>query len=68
MYYSTSTGPHCTIHDVKVTFFMQEFSSGQITSYRFRVDNNEDESFIGYDMIVGHDLMVQLGLSAYFKR
>ena len=29
--------------------------------HRFRVDNNECELVIVYDMIIGHDLMVQMG-------
>ena len=36
--------------------------------HRFYVDQNEGESVIGYEMIIGHDLMVQLGLSDGFKR
>ena len=31
------------------------------------IDNNKGESGIEYDIIIGHDLMVQLGLSDYFK-
>ena len=33
----------------------------------FIVDNNEDESGIFYDMIIGPNLIVQPGLSADFK-
>ena len=33
----------------------------------FHVDNNEGQSVIGYDMIVGRDLILQLGLLAKFK-
>ena len=46
--YSTPTGPYCTMHDAKVSFFMTEFSSRNITSHRFHVDNNEGESGIVY--------------------
>ena len=35
--------------------------------YRFHVDNNEGESRIGYDMIIGRNLMVQLGLPDNLK-
>ena len=65
---STSTGLYCTTRDVKVTFCMPEFSCRKITLHRLHVDKNEDELGIGYDMIIAHDLMVKLGLSAVFKR
>ena len=60
--YSTDPGPYCTTHGVRVTFCMAEFSGSKIILHSFLVDNNEDESVIGYDMIIGLDLMVQLGL------
>ena len=47
---------------------MPEFSSSRIINHRFHVDNDKGESVIGYYMIIGHDLMVQLGLTAKFKR
>ena len=47
---------------------MQEFSSRKITQYRFHVDKNEGKSGIGYDMIIGRDMMVQLGLLVEFNR
>ena len=36
--------------------------------HRFHIDKNEGQLVIGYDIIIGRDLMVQLGLSAEFKR
>ena len=47
---------------------MIEFSRRNIINHRFHVDNDKGESGIGYDMIIGRDLMVQLGLTAHFKR
>ena len=46
---------------------MTELSGRKIINNRLHVDNYEGESGIGYDMIIGHDLMVQLGLTANFK-
>ena len=66
--YSTATGIYFTTHDVKVPFCMQDFSSRKRIDHQFYVDNNKCESGIGYDMIIGRDLMVQLGLMAEFKR
>ena len=62
MGHSTATGPYCTTHDVKVPFCVPEISSSKIISHRFYVDNNEGKSGIGYYMIIGCDLMVQLVL------
>ena len=67
VYCSTADGVYCATHDVKVPFFMPEFSGSKIINHRFHVDNDEGESGIGYDMIIGSDLMVQLGLTADFK-
>ena len=65
--YSTAARLYCTTHDVEVTFCMPEFSSIKIISHRFHVDNNEGKSCIGYDIIIVHDLMVQLGFWDGFK-
>ena len=46
---------------------MSEFSIRKIINDRFHVNNNNDESGIGYYMIIDRDLMVQLGLKAQFK-
>ena len=46
---------------------MSEFSSRNIIQHQFHVNNDKGELGIGYDMIIGRDLMVQLGLPAYFK-
>ena len=59
---------YCTTHDVKVPFFIPELSSRDIINHRFHVDNKKGEPGIVYDMIIGCDLMVQLGLTADFKR
>ena len=46
---------------------MTEFSSRNIINHHFHVKNNKGESGIGYDMIIGRELMVQLGLTVNFK-
>ena len=66
--YKTVAGMYCTTHDVKVPFCMPELSSSKIINHRFHVDNDKIESSIWYDMIIGLDLMVQLGLTTKFKR
>ena len=47
---------------------MPELSSSNISNHCFHVDNDKGELRIGYDMIICRDLMVQLGLTAVFKR
>ena len=47
---------------------MPEFSSSKIITHCFHVDNDKGKSGIGCYMIIGRDLMVQLGLTANFKR
>ena len=51
----------------KGAIFMPDFYSSNIISHQFHVDNNEGETGIGYDMIIGRNLMAQLGLSYDFK-
>ena len=41
VYYSTAAGVYCTTHDVKVPFFMPEFSSSKIINHRLHVNNNK---------------------------
>ena len=47
--------------------FMPGFYISKIILHRFHLDNNEDESGIVYDMVIGRDLMVQLGLLSDLK-
>ena len=54
-------------HDVKVTFFMSEFSSSKIIDSHFHAKNDKFELGIGYEIIIGCDLILQLGLTANFK-
>ena len=55
------------VHVVKVTFCMPYFFSSNIIAHQFHVDNNKDKSGIGYAMIIGRALVVQLGLLYDFK-
>ena len=45
---STSSGQYCTTHDIKMTFFMNEFSRSNTISHRFHIYKNEGESGIVY--------------------
>ena len=65
--YITVSGPYTTTHDVKVPFSIPEFYSSKIITHQFHIDNTLGDKRIGYDMIVGHDLMLQLGLKSDFR-
>ena len=65
--YSTATRLYCTTHDFKDNFCMPEFSSKKIIEHRFHIENDRGKSGIGYDMIIGRNLMVKLCLSPEFK-
>ena len=47
---------------------MTELSSIKIIEHRFHVNNDKGKSGIGYDMIIGHKLMAQLGPASDSKR
>ena len=46
---------------------MTKFSSSKIITHCFHVENAQGDARIGYNMIIGCDLMVQLGLKANFE-
>ena len=62
--YIKATGTYCTVNSDKVKLFMAEFSSGDIISHHFIINNNEGGMGIGYDMIVSQYLMVNTNLIA----
>ena len=66
--YSTVAGFSCTTHVVKVPLCMPQLSSRKIIEHRFRFYSDKGKLDIGYEKIVFHDLMVQLGLMVKFKR
>ena len=50
--YSTSAGPYCTTHDVKVPFFIPYFPISKIIPHRFNVVNDESGFIIVYNMVI----------------
>ena len=66
--YSTAAGVYCTTHEVKVTSCMPDMFCSKTINQHFHVDNDKGNSGIRYKMIIGRDLMLQLGLTAEFKR
>ena len=45
---------------------MLDFSTRQIITHLLHVNKSKFNSGIGYYMIIGHDLVVKLGLISYF--
>ena len=66
--YITDAGSYCNINDIKVPFCMPEFCSIKIIEHRFHVQDKIGELVIDYDMIIGSEMMVKLGLSENLKR
>ena len=66
--YSTAAGVYWKAYEVKMPICTLDFSSSKIINHHFNVDNNKGDLGIGYYRIIGHDLMVKLGLMANFKR
>ena len=64
--YSTAAIPYKMTHDMKVPFIMPEFSRRKIITHRFHVDKFQGDEGISYYLIIGHDLMIKLGLKADF--
>ena len=59
---------YCTTYDVKVPFTCRSFSSSKINNHHFHSNNGKGEFGVGYDRIIGPDLVVQLGLMADLRR
>ena len=68
VYYFTEAGVYCTTHEFKMLFCVPDFYIRKIINHQFHVNNDKGESGIGYDIIIGHELIMQLGLTADFKR
>ena len=66
--YSNGAGVYCVSHDVNVPFCLPELSHRKITNHHFHVDNDKGDLGTSYDMIIGRDLMVYIGLMADFNR
>ena len=62
--YGTADVLYITTQGVKVPFSIPEFSSSKIITHQLHVDNARGDEVIRYDMIIGSDLMVKLGLKA----
>jgi hypothetical protein len=62
--FSTGGGNLKTTHEAKVTFSLSEFSNSKIIEWTFSLADRDD---LGYDMIIGRDLLGQLGIIIDYK-
>ena len=62
--FSTGGGVMKTTHEAKVAFSLSEFSNSKIIEWTFNLAERKD---LGYDMIIGRDLLGQLGLIIDYK-
>ena len=68
--YDTAGGDFAPTHKVKVDFSFPEFSNSKIITHEFRIDNanrNRRYGSIGYDMVIGRDLLHPLGINDEFE-
>ena len=64
--YSTAAGQYSTAYEVKLKFALEEFDRNTTLKHTFDIDESNDEKGIGYDMIIGRDLLVKLGIDIRF--
>ena len=54
-----------TKYEGNVHFSLPEFSDKKIINWRFNIFESED---LGYDMVIGRDIMTKLGMDLSFNR
>lgn len=62
--YSTGNGIMKTQYESEIHLSLPEFSDSKIINWKFSVEDSEN---IGYDMIIGRDLMMQLKINFSFE-
>ena len=63
--YSTGSGVLKTLYETKMDFTLPEFSNKKIITWSFSVTDNKD---LGYDIVIGRDLMKELQLNILFDK
>ena len=63
--FATGSGQLKTKYESEIQFTLPEFSHSKIINWKFHLTELED---IGYDMIIGQDLMTSLGIDISFTR
>ena len=63
--YATGGGTVETRYETKVNFSLPEFSDKKIVTWKFKVF---ESTTLGYDMVIGRDLMSELGMDLSFNK
>ena len=63
--YTTGNGMLKTKYESKINFSLPEFSDKKIITWTFNVADKES---LGYDMILGRDLLMELKMNVSFNR
>ena len=61
--FATGSGQLKTKFQADIKFTLPELSNSKIINWNFRLTDNED---LGYDMILGRDIMTKLGIDLSF--
>lgn len=63
--FATGSGQLKTKYQAEIKFTLPEFSNSKIINWKFYLTEDED---LGYDMILGRDIMTQLGINLSFDK
>ena len=63
--FSTGSGVLKTEYEAEIHFTLPEFSATKVINWKFQLTDNED---LGYDFIIGRDLMSKLGIDISFEK
>ena len=63
--YATGGGAVSTKYETKVNFSLPEFSDKKVVTWKFKVF---ESTTLGYDMVIGRDIMSELGMDLSFNK
>ena len=63
--FATGSGQLKTRYQADISFTLPEFSNSKDINWNFHLTNSED---LGYDMILGRDIMTKLGIDLSFDK
>ena len=64
-YFTTGSGQLKIQYQTDILFSLPEFSNSKLINWKFHLTDNED---LGYDMVIGRDLMMSLGIDISFDK
>ena len=63
--FATGSGQLKTKYKADIKFTLPEFSNSKLITWNFHLTDNED---LGYDLILGRDIMLKLGIDLSFEK